>query len=195
MKFGKTISRLWDANINYLKNMVESRKINAQTKFDYTELYNIVHQKSQPCFVLSTGRCGTALLTKIFELHHDVDVHHTPIPELVYHSKYAYENQKNLSNEVKYLIDAARYEHIRNAFLLNKTFIETNNRITFFAYQLKELYPKAKFVHLIRNPISFIKSGKARDWYTGKNPHDEGHIIMNEDINMWNNYSQIEKIA
>ena len=76
-----------------------------KVKYDYTELYDIVHKESEPCFVLSTGRCGTALLTKIFEQHSDIDVHHTPTPELVYYSKLAHENQKSMSNEIKYLVD------------------------------------------------------------------------------------------
>jgi len=195
MKIGKAISGLWNANKNYFKNAVESRKINVQTAYDYTELYDIVHKESEPCFVLSTGRCGTALLTKIFEENPDIYVYHLPTPELVYYSKFAYENYKYLSNEIKYIVDVARYDQIRNSFLLKKNFIETNNRITFFAYQLNELYPKAKFIHLIRNPFSFIKSGLARNWYTGKNLHDEGHITLNNDLEKWNNYSQTEKIA
>ena len=123
MKIGNAISGLLKANINYFKSLIESKKINVQTKYDYTELYKIIHNESQPCFILSTGRCGTALLTKIFEQHSDIDVHHEPVPELVYYSRFAYENRKNLSNEMKYLVDAARYEQVRNAFLLNKTFI------------------------------------------------------------------------
>jgi hypothetical protein len=195
MKVKKMLSGLWNTNLSYFKKLFESRKINAQKKYDYRKLYNIVHKESQPCFILSTGRCGTALLTKIFEQHANIKSYHTPTPELVYYSKFAYENHKELSNEIKLIIDAARYEHIRNSFLLNKTFVETNNRITFFAYQLKELFPKAKFIHLIRNPINFITSGMARNWYTGNNPHDEGHIIKNNDFKVWDNYSQSEKIA
>lgn len=195
MKISQALSGLWNANKNYFKSLVESRKINVQTAYDYNKLYEIVHRESQPCFVLSTGRCGTALLTKILQESSQIDVHHTPTPELVYYSKFAYENYKQLCSELKYIVDAARYEQIRNAFLLEKTFVETNNRITYFAYQLKELYPRAKFIHLIRHPVHFIKSGMARDWYTGKNPHDEGHIILNSDLEKWNHYSRAEKIA
>jgi len=195
MKIGRAISGLWKANTDHFKKEISKRKINVQTKYDYSELYNIVHNESQPCFVLSTGRCGTALLTKIFEEHSEIDVHHTPKPELVYYSKFAYENSKSHSNEIKHLVDAARYEQIKNAFLLEKTFVETNNRVTFFASQLADLYSNAKFIHLIRNPINFIKSGIARDWYTGKNPHDEGHIILNDNPEIWEKYSQEEKIA
>ncbi len=74
MKIGRAISGLWKANIDHFKKEISNRKINVQTKYDYSELYNIVHNESRPCFVLSTGRCGTALLTKIFEEHS----HQTP---------------------------------------------------------------------------------------------------------------------
>ncbi len=195
MKIDQFIKGLFYSNIHYIKNEFEKRKVNTQQEYDYKHLHKIVHEKAKPCFVLSTGRCGTALLTKIFEQQSNVDVHHAPTPELVYYSKFAYENFKTLSNELKYIIDAARYDQIRNSFLLNKIFVETNNRITFFAYQLEKIYPKAKFIHLIRNPINFIKSGIARNWYTGKNPHDEGHITNFDDMKTWSNYSQTEKIA
>ena len=120
MKIGKAISGLWNANIDYLKKEIESKKINVQTDYDFAKLYDIIHKESQPCFVLSTGRCGTALLTKILEQHSNIDVHHAPIPELVYYSKFAYENRNILSNEIKSLVDAARYEQVRNSFLLHK---------------------------------------------------------------------------
>jgi len=195
MKIKQFVKGLFYSNIQYISNEFEKRKVNTQKNHDYRHLYKIVHEKANPCFVLSTGRCGTALLTKIFKQHQGINVFHTPIPELVYYSKYAYENNEKLFKEIKYIVDAARYDQIKKSFLLNKIFIETNNRITFFANQLAELYPNAKFIHLIRNPINFIKSGIARNWYSGKNPHDEGHIILNENVDIWNRYSQAEKIA
>lgn len=195
MKIIKFFKGFIDSNIQYIKGEFEKRKINLQRDFDYRNLYEIVHKNAVPIFVLSTGRCGTALLTEIFHCYKNIDVHHEPIPELIYYSKFAYENYKTKSKEIKFVVDAARYDQIRNSFLLNKTFIETNNRITFFAYQLSELYPHANFIHLIRNPISFIKSGLARNWYTGKNSHDEGHIILYNNLDAWNKFSQTEKIA
>lgn len=180
-------------NINFVKKEFEQKKINVDPGYDFRELYDIVHREAEPCFVLSTGRCGTELLTKLFQTNRKLRAYHTPSPELVYYSKYAYENWSTKYNELQTAVDTARYELIRNSFILNKKYVETNNRITFFAYQLAQLYPKAKFIHLIRNPISFVKSGLKRDWYTGKNPHDEGRIELNDPE--WTGYTNEKKIA
>jgi hypothetical protein len=180
-------------NVNFVKQEFEQKKINVEPGYDFRELYDIVHKQAEPCFVLSTGRCGTELLTKLFELDKSLRTYHVPSPELVYYSNYAYKNYATKHQELKTAVDSARYELIRNSFILDQKYTETNNRITFFAYQLAELYPNSKFIHLIRNPISFVKSGLKRNWYTGNNPHDEGRIKLESPE--WNEYSDAKKIA
>lgn len=193
MNIQRIIREFVKTNIDFAKKEFEQKKINVEPGYDFRELYDRVHRDAAPCFVLSTGRCGTELLTKLFELNTGIKTYHQPIPELVYYSNYAYKNYSRKHEELKTAVDTARYELIRDSFILEKKFIETNNRITFFAFQLAELYPNAQFIHLIRNPESFIKSGLGRDWYTGKNPHDEGRIELNEPE--WLNYSNTKKIA
>lgn len=189
-----TIIRDWiKINYEYFSSLFESKnRDNRIQDLDVNELYAIVHKESSPCFVLSTGRCGTKLLNEIFNLSNQVKSFHQIRPELIYFSKIAY-NKKN-TKEIRSIIDCARYDYIRNLFLINKKFIETNNRITFFAHQLANLYPKAKFIHLIRNPYNFIKSGLQRKWYTGHNLHDEGRIISS-DKTKWQGFNRTEKIA
>lgn len=156
------------------------------------DLYRRVHQEAKPVFVLSTGRVGTKLLTQIAGFDKEIYAVHEPYPELTYHSVEAYLKPKDPL--VEQAVDVARYELIRNAFLLSKKYIETNNRITFFAYALAELYPGAKFVHLVRNPIDFVKSGIQRNWYSGMNFYDEGRI-KEDDAAVWNGFTLAEKIA
>jgi len=180
-------------NKSYIANTLDehNRFVN-QKKYDTRKLYNLVHENASPVFFLSTGRCGTAWLTEVLNQSKKLDVYHTPVPELIYHSRLPYDNR---TDDLKMVVDVARYEYIRNSFLLNRDYVETNNRVTFFAYQLAELYPKAKFVHIIRNPHDFIKSGLPRDWYSGNHLHDEGRIIpIIENIN-WEDCSLTEKIA
>lgn len=193
MNIQRIIREFVKTNIDFAKKEFEQKKINVEPGYDFRELYDRVHRDAAPCFVLSTGRCGTELLTKLFELNTGIKTYHQPIPELVYYSNYAYKNYSRKHGELKTAVDTARYELIRDSFILKKKYIETNNRITFFAYQLAELYPKARFIHLIRNPESFIKSGLRRNWYTGRNPHDEGRIELNEPE--WLQYSNLKKIA
>jgi hypothetical protein len=92
------------------------------------------------------------------------------------------------------MIDAARYEYVRNAFIRNELFVETNPRITFFAHQLAALFPKAKFIHLIRHPVDFIASGMARNWYIEGRIRDEGKIKP-ENGTEWEQWSEADKIA
>ncbi len=193
MNIKKNVEFLIHANKQALKHLVRNKKLDLKTSVDYNKLYDEVHEKSSPCFVLSTGRCGTHLLTKLLSKHKKLDVYHEPTPQLIYYSKYAFENTRMKKDELKLLVDGARYEYIRNSYLLDLHFVETNNRITFFAHQLAELYPNSKFIHLVRNPISFVKSGLNRDWYTGRNAHDEGRIKKNDD--QWNSFSASQKVA
>jgi hypothetical protein len=87
---------------------------------------------------------------------------------------------------------AGRYEAIRDYQLSGLRYVETNNRLTFFAPAIAELFPKAKFIHLVRHPSSFISSGMQRKWYTGQSITDEGRISPPESLNLM---SRSDKIA
>ncbi len=184
----------WKLNRNFIKTEKRKRKVYTYKKVNIDALHQEVLQNASPCFVLSTGRAGTALLTKILSVQEELIVEHNPIPELTYHSGYAYKFHKDKPELCKAMIDAARYEYIRNAFILDKIFVETNPRITFFAHQLAELYPKAKFIHLIRKPEDFIRSGLARNWYVEGRIRDEGKIKP-DNLEEWQKWSQADKIA
>ncbi|UTW61759.1 sulfotransferase [bacterium SCSIO 12741] len=177
MKLSDVIGSWLEVNRTFVKELMANRERSRNIKFHYNDIYKEVHQSDQICFVLSTGRCGTKLLSKMFTMSEEVEDHHATLPEMYYFDRYAYENHKSAHGELMKMIDAARYELIRKSILVDKTYIETNNRITFFAYQLAELFPQAKFIHLIRNPISFVKSGVGRNWYEGDNYNNEGRIV------------------
>ena len=195
MKISDIISELVDVNKKYFKELKQRRVISHQTKYSYDDIYQLTHDSDKICFVLSTGRCGTKLLTNMFESHQDVLAFHEPIPELIYFNKFAYENHQTEHVTLLKMIDIARYEYIRKAFLLEKHYVETNNGITFFAHQLAQLYPNAKFIHLIRHPLAFVRSGYSRGWYTGKIGYDESKILPVSDNNNWHQLSQVGKIA
>ncbi len=158
------------------------------------EVYNVVHKESVPVFVLSTGRCGTKLMTEVLSDYDHFSVYHEPYPEFSWHSSYAYKHHRNRHDELRMMFDAARYELIRDAHLTGRQYVETNNRITFFAYQIAELFPRARFVHLFREPYAFIKSGIQRNWYSNAEIYDEGRIHA-EDPGLWEGYSTEQKIA
>lgn len=170
LKEGYSIFR---SSLNTLRE--QSRIHSSVKKYPATKLYDIVHRDSAPVFVLSTGRCGTKLLTQLFNELPAVKAWHEPSPELTYYSRFAFEhwNTMNETETLRRIVDAARYELVRNAFLLDKVYVETNNRITFYAFALAELYPQSRFIHLVRKPEKVVKSGLARGWYTGHTLYDE----------------------
>jgi len=186
------VKSLYALNKDFIKSTLHKRK-HKIADFNYFQLREQVLD-SAPIFVLSTGRGGTKLLTSFFENKNDIHVAHRPNPQLVYHSKLAYEKYQSNPELVTGLFDGSRYELIQQCFLEQKIFLETSNRITFFAHQIKTLYPKAKFVHIIRNPKSFVSSGAIRKWYSGSTKHDDGRIVMS-DAAQWQKLDAQAKIA
>ncbi|SMO83127.1 sulfotransferase family protein [Gracilimonas mengyeensis] len=189
------LKSFYEANKEHYELLKKQSNVAHLEHLEASEIYSKVHSKAGPVFVLSTGRCGTKLLTQILTENKQLEVHHEPYPTFTWHCKYAFENHANKPETVRMMFDVARYELIRDAYLNKKTYVETNNRITFFAHQLAELYPHARFVHLIREPVSFVKSGLSRNWYSGKEIYDEGRITDTENPDTWGSYSQAEKIA
>jgi hypothetical protein len=166
--------------------------------FDFKRTYIY---KISPVFFLSTGRCGTLWFTKLMENVKEAAAFHNPSPPLVEQSKSVYEcraKEKGSALLEGELFLAARENLLRQAYHHDKVYIETNNRISFLAYGILEKIPNARFIHLYRNPFSFIRSGVNRGWYSGHSKHDLGRIepvIGDQYYNRWVKMSQLEKIA
>jgi len=180
------------------RQKMDNRGVVHHWYIDYTNLPQVIHQEARCCFVLSTGRCGTKLLTNLLGLSRRIRSEHESLPILVYFSKLAYEASVNThegSKESRLGIDMARYELIRDTFLRNQIYVETNNRLTFFAPSLAELFKKSRFIHLVRHPGDTVRSGIRRMWYTGRHSHDVGRIVPTNGSINWDGMTQIEKIA
>ena len=151
-----------------------------------------------PCvFVTSTGRCGTALLTELLKMNPTLDVVHAPEVDFTYPSRLAYQNGASERNCYEIATLNSRYDMVWRSHCNANIFIETNNRITFFAPFLYRLFCGSKFIHLVRHPGSFVRSGLKRGYYTGTYL-DEFRIIprANTPISKdWDNLSQIAKVA
>jgi hypothetical protein len=143
-------------------------------------------------FVLSTGRCGTAYLTQFLKLSSDLDVHHAPSPRLKYTPNLVY--QEGPSLEVKKLaILASRFELFENSLLRGKIYIETNNLITLFAETLASMLPNSKFIHLIRHPASFVRSGMRRGYYEAG--HSYNKRLLHSSTPILSEMTKVEKIS
>lgn len=162
------------------------------------------HVDFSPVFFLSTGRAGTLFFTDLLRADPHLRVEHNPYPELIVPSRVLYETLPadctdpallRLAGEI---FLTARQQVLAQCFAGQQVYIETNNRITFFAPALLALFPRARFVHLYRHPVALVRSGLARRWYSGRNDHDVGRIVPGPGsaaADAWADWSDIERIA
>ena len=109
-------------------------------------------------FVLSAGRTGTVFLTKLFEPVSHVRVVHEPFPA-------RYELMlANLRNEwgigksvVRQLFLTARQKRYAS-LAVDETYIEVNPLMCPLVDLLKELDRPINVVHMVREPLSWVKS-------------------------------------
>ncbi len=151
-----------------------------------------------PTFVLSTGRCGTRLLTELLEASGDVAVHHSPRPELVRVSRRAWEAFDEHPEMFVEVVKTAREEMIHEAVRYGQSYVETNNRVTFLAPAIARAFPESRFIHLIRHPADIVRSGIRRGWYSGQHAHDLGRIVPrpeSHESDGWDARDPIEKIG
>lgn len=151
----------------------------------------------RPVFVLSTGRTGTLLLTNLLKTSSRIYPVHEPRPELIRASKKAYEEITKSPESFTEAVKCAREDYLLTAALRKQIFVETNNRITFLAPAIKSAFPDAAFIHLVRHPADFVRSGARRNWYSGSHNHDFGRIvpIQGAIYSKWEKLSLVSKIA
>lgn len=142
---------------------------------------------------LSTGRVGTQTLAALADLGEGVDGQHEPKPHLFGLSKASYEvgddpaARRVLSESLRLL----RSDHSRG-----RIYVETSPQVTFLAPFLKEVFPKSRFIHVIRDPAAVVRSGMRRNWFDG-NSYDDVRIVPQEGQARegWDAFSVLEKNA
>lgn len=150
-------------------------------------------EQAEPVFVFSTGRCGTKWLSVLLRNDARIRVNHNDYPELIRHSRMAYESYDAQPELFQEVLRACRDGYVLGAYQRNRVYVETNHRITFFSYAIEKVYPRAKYVHLVRHPGDVVRSGLRRDWYNGA-LHD-GQRIRCANQEQWHAMSRISKIA
>ncbi len=159
----------------------------------------------QPVFFLSTGRCGTKWFSELLSKDSSFSIFHQPEPSLAMQSKMAYKLFKERDGNptateislVRELLWSARENHLRYTYKTGKRYVETNNYITFFAPFLLEMFPDALFIHLIRHPGDFVRSGVNRRYYTGEDSDDMKRIepLSGSFHKEWPLFGQVAKTA
>lgn len=148
-------------------------------------------------FVLSTGRAGTKLITRLLDQSPLLWVEHAPTPELALQSYLVYRDRPS-ADALRWSFVHARAEQIARVHTAGLRYVETNNRITLYASAIADILPNARFVHLVRHPAEFVRSGMRRGYYAHMPPALSGHIEPRTDdaaYAKWQNLDRMEKIA
>lgn len=149
--------------------------------------------KLKSIFFLSTGRCGTTLISKILECSEELTVVHNPLISLEYSSSRALSVPLSIDQK-KEVIYATRVEnYFVEAYQKQRIYVETNNRITTFCDVLYNLIPNSLFVHIIRDPKDFCSNGMNRQYYASDRFDQYQRLFDHEEIR--NSKSQLEKIV
>lgn len=159
------------------------------------------HRNKPIIFILSTGRCGSTSIKDIFNQHPKFLAFHEVMEPLIYLSTQLAEQpkrQKEIYGELDNLFANRLWEAKKGQII-----VHSDHRLWNLVPYLSNYFPKAYFIHLIRNPYDSVKSFLQRDWYidiekTGKRILFDkyrlyGHKVKDVSSDVWNNFDQTEK--
>jgi len=144
-------------------------------------------------FILSTGRAGSKFIVRLLGHSDTISAFHEPRPTLQYFSDYAYHHQAGKETLTR-MFDAARMESILEVFIKERIYVESNQCLSFFAPIIAGLFRGAKFVHLIRHPGDFVRSGVRKGWHKNDSIWESGRVSL-MDKKRWAGMDQVEKLS
>ena len=156
-----------------------------------------IWEDEESVFVLSTGRTGTQTLAHLLALSPAIDAYHEPSPVLVAEATDArHEIYSNIRKYERIFISAKGLALFRSK-RRGKIYAETSARLTFFAPVIATVLPKAKFIHIHRDPAAIVRSGMRRGWYQNhKGDHLRPEPVAGESLNeKWETLDQFSKIC
>jgi hypothetical protein len=154
---------------------------------------NAMYASYPAVFVLSTGRCGTKFLFFLLGHSQSVKAHHEASPTLQYFPNFAFHNQEN-QEILRKMVDAGRMELILEALIDDRIYLECNQCLTFFGPAIRDLFLGSKFVHLVRHPGDFVRSGLRKGWHSNDSIWESGRVRM-KDEEKWASLDPIERLS
>ncbi len=173
------------------------RPLSEQEQSSFLKTYS--EQRELPIvFVLGTGRSGSKSIVNILNQHPECAAYHEDISQLI-----------RLSTEIAYNQSDNRFFEELKLILETKTWNCSNDQLLIHSDQrlwnlipfLSNYFPNAKFIHLIREPLSCIKSMVFRRWYKDMEHyrHDwdkyrlRGDLVGEFSSSDWQNLTYIQK--
>jgi hypothetical protein len=146
-------------------------------------------------FLVTPGRSGTKSLIDYLLRHSNFCAVHAPKPCLATMGSLLW--QKKIDKKsAQWAYFFAREKLIYESFRRGAPFVDGDCKNLPLLPVLSEFFPHSKFVHVVRNPIDFVKSGLNRGYYVEKDPIFWGHLFSGNDKPVGSNFEeQVQLIA
>lgn len=125
--------------------------------------------------VISPGRSGTRWLANVMIESTNAFVCHAS-PKTLSEVGYLFDHSLISNEEALGAYRFSRSDYLAYASLKQRSFVDLDCKNSPLAHIIASAYPKCKFIVILRNPLSFIKSGIIRDYFLGKNSQAWGHL-------------------
>lgn len=117
----------------------------------------------RPCFIVSTGRCGSKMLARVLALHPQLGAFHEPKPWLNTEAYLRWSGRKD-PEYAHARLEQKRDDLIEQVDANGLRYIESSHFLSHVIPDLRDRYD-ARFIHLYRDGRDFVRSGLERDWY------------------------------
>ncbi len=118
--------------------------------------------KGQIVFVLSCGRSGSKAIANFLNTHTDIDFYHDSFPHI-----YPWSNEVLYKTEKAEIVKQKLYALYNSMdFKTGTVHGQSDQKLAPLVPILDTLFPKAKYIWLIRSAKSFVKSSYQRGWFS-----------------------------
>ena len=112
--------------------------------------------KTVPVFILGSGRCGTFQISRLLESVGEIEAHHEYLFENILKSAVLYRMNAIKSEDVKSMLTKTHRPAIH--YSEKKFWVDSSNALPWIIEPLYEMFPNARFIHLIRDGRKVVSS-------------------------------------
>lgn len=109
-----------------------------------------------PVFIVSSGRSGTFALVDVLKQNDDIQVYHEFLFELILKNAVLYKMELVDSDTIKSLLQETYSASM--FYSRKKKWVDCSNALPWIISPLAEMFPAAKFIHLIRDGRKVVSS-------------------------------------
>jgi len=146
-------------------------------------------------FLVTPGRSGTKSLIDYVRRNGSLCAVHAPKPCLATLGSLFWKDKVDRT-AVQWSYFTARERYLYESYRRGIAFLDGDCKNLPLLPVLSEIYPSSKFVHVVRNPLAFVKSGLNRGYFVDKDPVFWGHLYFEKENRYAKNFDdQVKMIA